>query len=403
MKVRTMQAVDKNKPSAEWIANIRRRLPCAPEGDRVLTAKLERRSGPGYSPVPLETLVEGSRKLIAASIGDDFEISDANWLSGGASKLQMFFNLTWNAPGEGRTKTRMVLRMEPAESISETSRLSEFHAIKMLEGYIPVPPTYWVDGDGSYLPYPAIIYGFAEGVAKSTKSTSNVTGVGTYMPPEIRAPLGAQFVEHYAKLHAFDVAGADLGPIDRPSSNAEAVLWQLNHWERIWEEDGNEDIPLMRLAMAWMRKNPPECDRLSLIHGDFRTGNFLFTEDDNRITTWLDWEFAHLGDRHEDLSWTMKPVFGQYAEDGKTLLIGGLMPAPEFIARYEALSGLSIDQKKLDYYDILNSYKSIAICLGTGTRIATNGKTHQDVLTAWLAGVSYMLLDELRTQLEGVL
>lgn len=398
-----MHPVDKNNPSADWIADIRRRLPCEPEVDRVLTHKLERRGGPGYSPVPLDKLVEGTRGLISAHIGDDFEISDASWLSGGASKLQMFFNLTWNAPGTGRTTTRMVLRMEPAESISETSRLCEFQAIKALEGYIPVPPTYWVDGDARYLPYPAIIYGFADGVAKPTKSTSNVTGVGTYMPPEVRAPLGAQFVEHYARLHSFDIAKADLGAIDRPASGDEAVLWQLNHWERVWEEDSGEDVPLMRLAMAWMRKNQPACDQLSLIHGDFRTGNFLFTEHDNRITTWLDWEFAHLGDRHEDLSWTMKPVFGQYAEDGKTLLIGGLMPTEAFLAKYEEISGLSVDQKRLDYYAIFNSYKSIAICLATGTRIARNGKTHQDVLTAWLAGVSYMLLDELRLQLEGVL
>lgn len=398
-----MHRLDKNNPSPEWIADIRRRFPCEPEVDRVLTRKLQRRGGPGYSPVTLDTLVEGTRALIRANIGDDFEIADANWLSGGASKLQMFFNLTWNPPGGGRTTTRMVLRMEPAESISETSRLCEFQAIKALEGYIPVPPTFWVDADGAYLPYPAIIYGFAEGVAKPTTSTSNVTGVGSYMPPEVRAPLGSQFVEHYARLHSFDVSKADLSAIDRPATSDEAVRWQLDHWERVWEEDSHEDVPLMRLAMAWMRKNPPPCDHLSLIHGDFRTGNFLFTEHDNRITAWLDWEFAHLGDRHEDLAWTVKPVFGQYAEDGKTLLVGGLLPADEFFEKYEKASGLSVDRKRLDYYGIFNSFKSIAICLGTGSRIAALGKTHQDVLIAWLAGVSYMLLDELRVQLKGVM
>lgn len=398
-----MQKIDKNNPSQEWIADIRRRFPCEPEVDRILADKLRRRGGPGYTPVPLDQLVEGTRALIAANIGTDFEIGEASWLSGGASKLQMAFTLDWDQPGTGRTQTRMVLRMEPAESIAETSRLSEFQAIKVLEGHIPVPPTYWVDGDATYLPYPAIIYGFAEGVAKPTKSTSNVTGVGTYMPPEIRAPLGEQFVRHYGLLHSFDVNAADIAPIDRPSSADEAVLWQLNHWERVWEEDSGEDIPLMRLAMAWLRKNRPPCDHLSLIHGDFRTGNFLFTENDNRITSWLDWEFAHLGDRHEDLAWTMKPVFGQIAEDGKTLLIGGLMPEQEFLAAYEQQSGLPVDRKKLAYYDIFNSFKSIAICLGTGTVIARNGKTHQDVLTAWLAGISYLLLEELRHQLGAQL
>ena len=396
-------AIDKNRPSAEWIADLRQRFPCEPEVDRVLAFKLRRRAGPGYSPVPLETLVEGTRKLIAANIGDDFTISDASWLSGGASKLQMFFNLTWSAPGEGRIKTRMVLRMEPAESISETSRLAEFHAIKLLEGYIPVPPTYWVDGEGQFLPYPAIIYGFAEGVAKSTRSTSNVTGVGTYMPPEIRAPLGAQFVEHYARLHAFDVISADLGPIDRPSSNAEAVLWQLNHWERVWEEDSNEDVPLMRLAMAWLRKNMPPIDHLSLVHGDYRVGNFLFTEEDNQISAWLDWELAYIGDRHEDLSWATKEIFGHNAEDGKTFLVGGFTPREEFFAAYEKASGLKVNRDTLRYYDLFSSYKSVAITLGTGYRAPRNGKTDQDVLVGWLAGISYRLMEEFRKQLEEVL
>ena len=37
----------------------------------------------------------------------------------------------------------------------------------------PVPPTYWYDADGEFYPYPAMIYGFAEGVAKPSATTSN--------------------------------------------------------------------------------------------------------------------------------------------------------------------------------------------------------------------------------------
>ena len=42
--------VDKNRPSPEWIAELRRRFPCETEIDRVLTRKLERRAGPPYAP-----------------------------------------------------------------------------------------------------------------------------------------------------------------------------------------------------------------------------------------------------------------------------------------------------------------------------------------------------------------
>ncbi len=316
----------------------------------------------------------------------------------------MVFDLDWNdAATGGRTTTRMVMRMQPAESISETSRAIEFDAIKALAGHIPLPPAYWVDPEGSFLPYPAIVYGFAEGVAKPTASTSKVTGVGTAIPPEIRDTLGQQLVRDMAQLHTFDWAAADLGAIDKPTSARQALDWQLNHWERVWTEDVREDVPLMRLAMGWLRRNIPECDRLSLVHGDFRVGNFLFTEPDYRVSAWLDWEYAHISDRHEDLAWTIKTVFGQLAEDGTTFLVGGLTPREQFLAEYEAASGLPVDPVRLRYWDILDSFKSITIVLATGCRVASLGKTHQDVLVAWLSGIGYPLLEDLRTQLEEVL
>lgn len=396
--------IDKNRPSPEWIAELRRRFPCEPEMDRVLTRKLELRGGPGYSPVSLDALKAGTEALIRARIGDDFTIANARWLSGGASKLQMVFDLDWNDPAGGtggRTTTRMVMRMQPAESISETSRAIEFQAIKALAGVLPVPPTYWVDPDGSFLPYPAIVYGFAEGVAKPSASSSKVSGVSTSIPPEVRTTLGPQFVRDMARLHTFDWAAADLGAIDKPASARQALEWQLNHWERVWIEDAHEEIPLMRLAMGWLRRNIPECDQLSLVHGDFRVGNFLFTEPDYRISAWLDWEYAHISDRHEDLAWTIKSVFGQIAEDGHTFLVGGLIPREAFLADYAAATGLPVDPEKLRYWDIFNSFKSIAIVLGTGCRVASLGKTHQDVLVAWLAGIGYPLLEDLRSQLAG--
>jgi hypothetical protein len=38
----------------------------------------------------------------------------------------------------------------------------------------------------------------------------------------------------------------------------------------------------------------------------------------------------------------------------------------------------------------------VAMTLGTSYRVARNGKSHQDILLAWLLGVGYMLLDEIR-------
>lgn len=397
--------IDKDRPSPEWISQLRQRFVCEAEVDRVLTRKLQRRAGPAYQPVSLEALTQGTEALLRSQLRDRFSIREARWLSGGASKLQMAFVLDWNQPGVGHTQTPMVLRMEPSESIVESSRLREFQIIRAFEGVVPVPPTYWVDPNGEFLPYPAIIYGFATGVAKPSIASSNVTGVGTYMPPELRETLGTQFVEHAARIHTFDWnrSNLDLSAFDKIGPGTRGIELQLNWNERLWEEDANEDVPIMRLAMAWMRRNMPAVDQVSVVHGDYRVGNFLFTEEDNQISAWLDWELAHLGDRHEDLAWACSLTFGCLAEDQRTFLVGGFCPKEEFLEQYEKAAGLRVDPKAMAFYDIFNTYKAAVICLATGHRVARNSKTHQDILVAWLSGVSYMVMNELRQQLESVI
>ena len=395
--------IDKNRPSEAWIGALRARFPCEREIERVLTRKLARRAGVGFAPLGLETLTAGIEALLRAESIADFAITEARWLAGGASKLQVAFKLGWHQPDIGRCVTPMVLRMEPAESISESSRLREFQIIKALDGVVPVPRAYWVDAEARYLPYPAIIYGFVEGVAKPSASSTKVTGVGTFMPPSLRPSLGADFTSHLACIHRTEWQAADLSAFDKPAPGLQAILWELNHWERVWEEDAHEDVPLMRLASAWMRRHMPAVDHVSVVHGDYRTGNFLFDETARQITAWLDWEMAYLGDRHADLAWASKDLLGHLAEDGKTFLVGGLLPRAEFFARYEQAADLPVVPATLSFYDIFGTYKIVAICLATGYRAARNGKTHQDVLVAWLCGISYSLLDDLRVKLEAVL
>jgi hypothetical protein len=139
-----MTLVDiRQQPTPEFIADVRRRFPVEREMDRVLTRKMERRSGPGYTPIALSDLIEGTAALIRADIGDDFRLGNARWLTGGASKIQMAFDLEWKGrEGGARRVTPMVLRMEPPESVVETSRRREFELIHALEGRVPVPPCF---------------------------------------------------------------------------------------------------------------------------------------------------------------------------------------------------------------------------------------------------------------------
>lgn len=391
---------DKNRPSPEWLAHLRSRYPTEREIDRILTRRLQRRSGPGYSPQPLERLVEGTRALIAAHHEGPFEIRDARWLSGGASKLQMAFTLDWERqPGAGRELTRMVTRMEPAESIVETSRMREFQLIRAVQSTIPVPPVYWCDAQGEYLPYPALVYGFANGVAKPTAATSGVSGLGTKLPESVRRQLAPQFVDCLARIHNMDFSGADLSAFDVPEPGTQCALWGVNWWERVWEEDHDEDVPLIRLTAAWLRRNLPVLDKPTLVHSDYRIGNVLFTEPDYRISAWLDWELGRIGDPHQDLAWTTSPAFG-VRDEKEGLLICGLMPESEFFEAYEQASGRRVDRKTLHWHKVFNAFSIVVLTLATGWRIARNGKTHQDVLVSWLNGISPMVMDDMRALVE---
>ncbi|AKH69075.1 putative aminoglycoside phosphotransferase [Spongiibacter sp. IMCC21906] len=395
-------------PSDAFIEELRRRFPTDKEVDVVLTRKMQNRAKrkQGYTPVTLDELVAGVSKLLEAKISGSFSIAKPRWLSGGASMLQMAFELTWQGESgqEAEHVTPMVLRMSPMEPVVESSFLREAEIVKFIadSGIMPVAPSYWIDEEGVYLPYPAIIYGFVTGVAKPTNIPSTqVTGVGLNFGPELREKLAPQVVEHIAKLHAFDASAVDLPGFDKITAGSnDSVIKEINWWHRVWEEDRGEDEPLIQIAANWLKRNAPVVDHVSIIHNDMRSGNFLFDESKAEVTAWLDWELVTLGDRHQDLGWLTAHQFGHFAEDGKTFLASGLMPKDEMLAAYEKATGLPVDPVRMKYYDVMNTWKAAIIVMGTGYRVANGGKSHQDIVVSWLSAIGYLLLAGLTQTLK---
>jgi len=391
-------------PTEAFIGSVRHRFPIETEIDRILTRKMRLRTKPGYEPIPMDRLVAGLKSLISSQIGSDFAFSRVRWLTGGASKIQIAFDLEWKGMGGDHAQvTPMVLRMEPPESVVETSRAREFELIQALDGILPVPPCFWVDAEGEYLPFPALVYGFVDGVTRPTNLPSaQVTGIGLNYGPDLRPILADQFLEQIGRVHRM---GADLTAKlphfdSAQTGSRDATLKQVNWWRRVWEEDRQDDDPLMEFAYQWLVANAPELDHVSLVHGDCRNGNFLFDEQSRLITAWLDWELAYLGDRHQDLAWSMQTAFRHRSEDGTQDLMAGFLPENAYLERYEQLSGLAVDRKRLRYFSVLANYMSIVITGCTGCRVARGGKTHQDIVVSWLAMVSYPLAEQMRQTLE---
>jgi aminoglycoside phosphotransferase (APT) family kinase protein len=84
--------------------------------------------------------------------------------------------------------------------------------------------------------------------------------------------------------------------------------------------------------IAWLEANAPATDRVTLVHGAYRTGNLLIHED--RISAVLDWELQVLGDPMYDVA----DVLSDLNREG-TPLLSNLVEREAFYRDYEAATG----------------------------------------------------------------
>jgi aminoglycoside phosphotransferase (APT) family kinase protein len=164
--------------------------------------------------------------------------------------------------------------------------------------------------------------------------------------------------------------------------------------------DKVEDRPIVALAEQWLIDNMPECVDPVLIHGDYRTGNYLFDEPSGRITAVLDWELARIGDFHEDLAYSLLRVFGTW--DNGLFRASDLFTREEFISEYEKASGRKVNLQTLHYYDVLSAWKCNVVVAASGLSAARGAHNHQDVLLSFVAAITPMFHHDLcRLLTEG--
>jgi aminoglycoside phosphotransferase (APT) family kinase protein len=392
----------RDRPTDELIATLRSAYPTEREVDKMLTRKMRRRSGPSYQRPTLDEMAKHLDVFLEHALGGtDFKVSDLHWFTGGVSKIQIGFTLDREAPGEGRRSDHMVIRMDPSEGSNATSRAREFELLNVVKHVVPVPETFFLDAEGTWFPEPALIYAFVDGVTKPrTTESGKISGLGTQFGPDYRAKLAPQYLRHLAALHTMDVADRTFDTLDVPEvGTTQAAGWMVNHALRTWEEDRGEDFPLMEVAASWLRDNLPTLDHLSVVHGDFRSGNFLFDDETGEIQAWLDWERGLLGDRHRDLAWITLPTMGHYDADHR-YWVCGLIPLDEFFAEYTRVSGLLVDPERLRFYQVLNCFTIIVSTMASNYRIARLGKSHQDILLTRVEGLVPVISRELITLLK---
>ncbi|UTP41690.1 phosphotransferase family protein [Phenylobacterium sp. LH3H17] len=272
-------------------------------------------------------------------------------ISGGASRETYRFRLSWR-DAEGRALERkLILRRDPPASLIDTERRIEFEAYRAFFGsVVPVPEMLWLEEADAALDHPFFI---AEEIAGFQASPGLLWAEPYAANLEALAQRKWTILGEIAKA---DPAAVGLDQVMEPVASDACWNRELSYWEGVLDEDEAEPLPIIRAAIRWLRANPPPPPRkVGVVHGDYRTGNFLYDEQ-GVIHGILDWEMAHLGDPLEDLGWSLNPVwsFGRG-------LAGGLVPREKAIAIWEAASGMAADPAALHWWELFNCVKGQAI------------------------------------------
>lgn len=174
-----------------------------------------------------------------------------------------------------------------------------------------------------------------------------------------------------ARLHNFEPEEIGLGDYGRPGSFVER---QVARWSKQYLGDSEAGrIEAMDKVVAWLEKHlPPDSDRCSVVHGDFRCDNMIFDSDRLAIRAVLDWELSTLGDPAADFTYHLlmyrmpSELFAGLA--GMDLDELGIPSEEKYVAAYCRRTGRESLRNK-DYLVVFNLFRLAAILHGIRGRI----------------------------------
>ena len=191
--------------------------------------------------------------------------------------------------------------------------------------------------------------------------------------------LDLQLAEELAKIHAIP---AERLPFLRTGDVLERFVHEL--------DSVGEPHPAIEYGLWWLRAHRPEPLPEVVSHGDFRLGNIAVSE--RGLEYVLDWEFAHLSDPQEDVAWPIVRAWRFGADDRR---LGGIGEVGPYLERYGELTGRSIGEDELLWWEVLGNVKWATGCL-TQCRRHLNGQDRSveyAVLGRMAAEMEYELLD----------
>ncbi|MGD9601333.1 MAG: phosphotransferase family protein [Gammaproteobacteria bacterium] len=287
--------------------------------------------GPDPEIAGLAPILEKIAAAVRRRFGSAARIDNVEVATLGGSNRTLLFDLV-----EGHARRRLVSRQETYRLPNSpfTPPHVQFQLLEVARRHaVPVPEPVF-----EYIPEDELdrgyVVGFVAGETLPRRLLHDARFAGA------RARFADEAAEILARLHA--IPGAEATSVADTPDSGDALGAQLARLDYYGEAH-----PAIELAGRWLRRHTRPPVRRCLVHGDFRTANFLM--DEHGIRALLDWECAHLGDPLEDLGWLCMRGFRWGNLD---LPVGGISARAPFYAAYARASGIEIDPEAVRWWEI---------------------------------------------------
>ena len=254
------------------------------------------------------------------------------------------------------TDGRFVLRSDAASSLPRSLKRSEEWPVinAAVAAGVKTPQARWLARDLVRPGSTAYFLDWAEGEAVGRRV------VGSPKLEAARVGLAASCARELARIHSITPkTHPELFVIPPPKDPAAESL----DWLRKSMETLPEPHPAIELALRWLQDHPPKSREVTLVHGDFRTGNLMVSP--RGLEAVLDWEFAQWGAPEEDLAWLCVRDwrFGRLDKP-----VGGFADRASFYEAYARESGRIPDRGDLLFWEVVGNVRWAVGSLCQGER-----------------------------------
>ncbi len=307
---------------------------------------------------------------------DDVTVSGLDRVELGHSAEMLMLTLVITR-GEHVQAQNVVIRMRPPEpGLLEPYDLErQFRILQALEPTaVLAPPALWFEPTGDVLGRPFLVMARVDGEVYEREAPAGAAHDPDLVPRMAMSLIDQLVAVHHADLHAtgLHTLGDGRTYLDR----------ELDRWAGEIARVQRGPLPAFdRLHDELRRRQPEPTERVTLVHGDPKPGNFAFRS--GEVSAVFDWELTDVGDPLADIGYF--EVLWQ--------IPAGLAAHPtaphidDLVARYEELSGIAVRHR--EWYRAFQVYKLGAIQL-VGSMLADAGHWNDPRAIGMAVGIQMM-------------